>query len=244
MRLLVKVEATKNQAYDAKYHHKVQGLIYDLVNNYDPSLHDRPGYKYFCFSNIFPIADMNSGDIRNLIISSADPKLIESLRQHIPEHVNIGDMSYTLLEKKTFTPEIRTPLKLVTATPVTMRIPKERYSDYGITSDKDWLYWRPEYSFTAYVKQLEENLIKKYNEYHKTEAEETAIFQQYIYKKPTHNPTIIDNREEVITGSIWEYDYTHITPEQKKMIAFALDTGIGERNTMGYGFLNAVKGLE
>jgi len=241
MRLLVKLEAVKDQAYDAKYHHKIQGLVYDQIESFDPCLHDKKGYKYFSYSNPFPIANMKAGNARNLIIASPNTKLIEHIQKNLPKDFNIGDNSYKVLEKKTFTPEIRTPLKLVTATPVTMRIPKERYSDYGITSDKDWLYWRPEYSFTAYVKQLEENLIKKYNEYHKTEAEETAIFQQYIYKKPTHNPTIIDNREEVITGSIWEYDYTHITPEQKKMIAFALDTGIGERNTMGYGFLNIIQ---
>jgi hypothetical protein len=35
MRLLIKLEAAKGQAYDAMYHHKVQGMVFDLK---DPAL--------------------------------------------------------------------------------------------------------------------------------------------------------------------------------------------------------------
>ena len=241
MRLLVKLEAAKDQAYDAMYHHKVQGLIYDQIESFDPGLHDKRGYKYFSYSNPFPIADMKAGDARNLIIASPNTKLIEHIQKHLQKDLNIGDNSYKVLEKKTLTPRLQTPFKLITATPVTMRIPKERYSDYGINSDKDWVYWRPEYSFEAYVKQLGDNVIKKYNSYHKTDMKEHTIFEQYIYKRATCNPTIIDGKEYEIVGSIWEYPFTHLTPEQRRLLEFALDTGLGERNAYGYGFLNIVK---
>lgn len=241
MRLLIKLEAVKNQAYDAMYHHKVQGLVYDLIESYDPNLHDRKGYKNFCYSNPFPFDDMKEGDMRTLIIASPDAKLIEHIQKNLPKDLNIGENSYKVLEKKPLTPKLQAPFKLKTATPVTMRIPEKRYKDYGIDSDKDWTYWRPEHSFEAYVKQLADNVIKKYNAYYKTEVGEQTIFEQYIYKKPTCNPTIIEGKEYDIVGSIWEYHYTHLTPEQKKLVEFAMDTGIGERNAYGYGFLNVMK---
>jgi CRISPR-associated endoribonuclease Cas6 len=241
MRLLIKLEAAKDQAYDAMYHHKVQGFIYDLIESYDPSLHDKKGYKNFCYSNPFPFDDMKEGDIRTLIIASPDARLIEHLYKNLPKGLNIGDNSYIVREKKTLIPRLEAPLKLKTATPVTMRIPKERYSDYGIESDKDWKYWRPENSFEAYVKQLGDNVIKKYNSFYNTEIEEQAIFEQYKYVKPTCNPTIIDGKEYDVVGSIWEYHFTHLTPQQKKLLEYALDAGIGERNTYGYGFLNVIK---
>ncbi|MDI6884677.1 MAG: hypothetical protein QMD00_06110 [Hadesarchaea archaeon] len=55
MRLLVKMKAERDQAYDLKYHHKLQGFIYGLLDETPyVRLHDRRGYKFFCFSNISP----------------------------------------------------------------------------------------------------------------------------------------------------------------------------------------------
>lgn len=55
MRLLLKLRAAKDQAYDMRYHHKLQGFVYGLIEGTPyMKLHDRRGYKFFCFSNIFP----------------------------------------------------------------------------------------------------------------------------------------------------------------------------------------------
>jgi len=184
---------------------------------------------------------MKKEDTRFLLISSPEEKLIKTIQTGLPDKINIGDMSFTIQETKTITVRLQTPATLITATPVTMRIPKERYTDYRIESDKDWVYWRPENSFEAYVKQLGDNVIKKYNAYHNTKIEEQTIFEQYKYIKPTCNPTIIDGKERNVVGSIWEYHFTHLMPQQQKILEYALDTGIGERNTYGYGFLNVIK---
>ena len=68
MRLLLKLRALKNQAYDLKYHHKLQGFIYSLLDGTPyVKLHDRRGYKFFCFSNIFPPEDVRAGVTRSLL---------------------------------------------------------------------------------------------------------------------------------------------------------------------------------
>ena len=52
MRLLIRLLCSEN----SKYH----------------DLHDKEGYKLFCFSNIFPAYDLKQGDLHTLIISSPD----------------------------------------------------------------------------------------------------------------------------------------------------------------------------
>ncbi|MGQ9719544.1 MAG: hypothetical protein ACUVWK_06900 [Nitrososphaerales archaeon] len=80
MRVIVKLEALEDCAYDYEYHHYLQGLIYNLIKGSEYSyLHDKKGYKFFCFSNIFPVMDLKKGDNRTLIISSPDDLFIERL---------------------------------------------------------------------------------------------------------------------------------------------------------------------
>lgn len=80
MKMLLRLEAIKNCEYDLKYFHKLQGFVYSLLKETEyGTLHDKKGYKFFCFSNIFPIGDIKSGDIRNLLISSPDNLFIKFL---------------------------------------------------------------------------------------------------------------------------------------------------------------------
>ena len=55
MRLLLSLKANKSFSYDANYFNKVQGLLYNLMKDAGyTGLHDKNGFKFFCFSNIFP----------------------------------------------------------------------------------------------------------------------------------------------------------------------------------------------
>jgi CRISPR-associated endoribonuclease Cas6 len=54
-RLLIKLRATEDSRYDMEYHAKVQGLIYELLRGSEYDSHNKQGYKFFTFSNIFPI---------------------------------------------------------------------------------------------------------------------------------------------------------------------------------------------
>jgi|SRR5690348_15490905 len=79
-RLLIKLPAKENSAYEMEYNHHIQGLIYRLLSGSKYDNHDKQGYKFFCFSNIFPFNDLRKNDQRNLIISSPNGELISYLR--------------------------------------------------------------------------------------------------------------------------------------------------------------------
>ena len=49
------------------------------------------------------------------------------------------------------------------------------------------------------------------------------------------------NRNSVIIGSIWKFSTVYIDNRNIGIFDFLMDTGLGEMNSLGYGFLNKLK---
>jgi CRISPR-associated endoribonuclease Cas6 len=248
MRLVLKLKAKKDCVYDLSYFHKLQGLVFNILKDTEYSiLHDKKGYKFFCFSNIFPIGNISSNEIKNLIISSPDKFFIKTLEEKIKElkdtkkSVNIGEMFFEIEKIFKLRIKLRRNCRLISATPIVIRIPEKNYEKYNIPLEfrkKRYIYWRPQYSFEAFVKQLEENLIKKYNEFYKTDFTIERIFEIFKFIKSTVNHVIIGGKEQMVVGSVWEFWFSYLSKEQKKILEFGIDCGFGERNSLGFGFIN------
>jgi len=176
MRILLELETEKNFSYDMMYYHKLQGFIYSLLRDTDfSSLHDKKGYKFFSFSNIFPLPRdkrrmiVNAGEKKKLIISSPNELFIKILEERLKtikdskKIINIGEAQFSLENLKSFSVSFGKNLVLRSMTPIIVRIPEKNYDKYNIPLEfrkKRYVYWRPQYSFEAFVKQLEENLLK------------------------------------------------------------------------------------
>ncbi len=245
MRLLLKLKCRGNFSYDPSYYAKVQGFIYKSIQPIYPQLHDLPGSKFFCFSNIYPVGINNGvlssfkeGETKYLLVSSPDSVFIKALREMIPETVNIGEYSFDVIEKKMIDPKIKKGDILRAKTPIVIRIPKHRYGEYGIKSEKGYVYWRPEYDFRAFVKQIEDNLIKKYKAFYGEEIERESIFEIYKYGKSVSVPLVINGRKVQIIGSLWDFSFSYLTPSQRRLLNLSLSTGLGEKNSLGFGFVN------
>ena len=257
MRLLINLRAAKNQGYESLYHHKLQGFVYGLLRDSGfGGLHDKRGYKFFCFSNIFPIKDMNAAEAFNLIISAPNAELISSVEGALENiladaegngrdtNVNIGEMSFEVVGfKKLETKLKRKNLRVLTATSVIIRIPERNYERYGIPEDERkarYVYWRPKYSFEAFLKQLSENLIKKFNDFYGTKLREYELFEQFMFRRTTATKVVIDGKEYVMVGSMWEFVWSYMDEMQRRVIELGLDAGFGERNSLGFGFVNKI----
>ena len=251
MRLLIYLRAAKEQSYELMYHHKLQGFIYGLLRDSGfGTLHDKEGYKFFCFSNIFPIGDMGEGKILKLLVASPNDKLIESLETPLrglsasKRRINIGEMSFEVVGLKKLEIKLKSrDLKVLTATPVIIRIPERNYERYGIPEEERkarYVYWRPKYSFEAFLKQLSENLIKKFNDFYGTKLSEYELFEQFVFRRVTATKVAIDGREYVLVGSMWEFQWDYMDETQRRVIEFGLDSGFGERNSLGFGFVNKI----
>ncbi len=253
MRLFLELISLKKCIYDKMYFHKLQGFIYNVLRETEYGvLHNKPGYKFFCFSNIFPINDMKPGDSKNLIISSPDKIFIKLLKEKLIEFIdskkplNIGEMQFEIKEIKKFSIKLNSSrIKLISATPIIIKIPEKNYEKYKIPEKyrkKRYVYWRPQYDFNAFLKQLEENIFKKYKDFYKTEIKEFPIFEGFKFNSPANPRVVIKGREYSLVGSYWEFYFSGLNhdKQKRKILEFAIDCGFGEKNAYGFGFINKI----
>ena len=254
--------------YEMQYHYNLQGFIYNLLKGSEYHyIHDKHGYKFFCFSNIFPITKkIEFNDLRTLIISSPNSHFIQFLCEEVMkrsnERIRVGNMKFILHsadESFVRIPDNK-PFSLITGTPILVRIPRQKYLTYGVEPRKpyEYLFWRNNYPISMFISQLEDNLLKKYNEYYycnevfgSTSEEEAAniskkqereplisLFHKYKFKKQISTRLIMKGFDQLVIGTIWEFNYNMYT--NKDIIQFALDSGLGEHNSLGFGFMNMI----
>ena len=145
---------------------------------------------------------------------------------------------------------------LITGTPIIVRIPREKYKiyDFEPTIKSNYIYWRNGHPFDLFLTQLKHNLLHKYAKYnelinsisytdtYKTTLETMSpIFQNFEFKKQISTRVFIKGSEQVIIGTLWEFGFDNSGNNgnnNSELIQFALDTGLGERNSLGFGFMN------
>lgn len=236
------------------YHYNLQGFIYNLIKNTEYAyVHDKAGFKFFCFSNLIPITSpILRGEIRTVIISSPDRNFISVLHENMEKldgPIKIGSMKFminSLQKLKGKAPE-NGSYTMISGTPILIRIPREKYEKYDIKAplNHKYLYWRADHPLELFISQLWDNLRRKYNEYFKTEAADSSlfchidpfsIFGELIFKKQISTKLFVKNTEQTVIGTTWEFLFEG--QKYRDMIQFALDVGLGERNSMGFGFMN------
>ena len=251
LRLLIQLFAENAFPYDQGYHHNLQGFIYRLIKRTGYNdLHDREGCKFFSFSNIIPpTRTTQSGSMRSLVVASPNKNLIETMQREVETLegtvIKIGRMSFRLEDSRLFDmriPEGFQDCNLISGTPIIVRIQKHRLPEYGITPTRnyDYVYWRKEYTPTALIKQLEENLIKKYAEYYNAEIEPPPIFENLRFKKQVAIPLQMNRKKTTIIGTLWEFNFKPLNGLKRHILQFGLDAGFGEMNSLGFGFMNLI----
>jgi CRISPR-associated endoribonuclease Cas6 len=162
---------------------------------------------------------------RSLIIASPDDSFIETLSgelSHLAGKVaGIGSMRFTVKHSEPFRVDLRddgfSEFSLVSGTPIVARIPRYRYEEYGIKPKKDYeyAYWRKEYAPTAFLRQVEENLAKKYTQYTGEQAETAPIFDKIRFKKQVAVPLRMNGQESTVIGTLWEFYLQPLDDEKR-----------------------------
>jgi len=199
LRLVLALRSTRSSSYDPCYHRGLQGFIYSLIRRAGYlDLHEKPGCKFFSFSNLIPPGRrIEAGSKKTLVVASPDSEMIACLQDEARriegEEIRIGDMTFRLQGSKAIARNMPNGFEefiLESGTPIVVRIPRYRLKEYGIASarDYDYVYWRKDHTPTPFIKQLEENLLKKYNEYSGTTTDETPIFEKVRFVKQVAVP--------------------------------------------------------
>ena len=247
VRVLVKLQSTKRQPYQMEYHYPLQGFIYNMLRHSKfRQIHDKQGYKFFCFSSIFPAYNLENGDTRHLIISSPDRDFIEYISSTLREkrlsgeNICIGSMEFKINRIETIRPPFKVPCTIITGTPIIIRVPKEKFRKFEIKTKHpyEYLYWRRDHPLEIFVKQLEDNLRKKYSEFTGSIASNGSIIQGFMFRKQLSTRVFMKGGDQVIIGSTWEFLFNDNNHEE--LLRIGIDCGFGERNSLGFGFMNVL----
>lgn len=252
--MLVRLRARADTAYDNAYHHKLRGRIWKALEGtkYD-AIHDENRPKPFTYSNPFPPGDMEEGDSRTLLVASPDEALLAHVAADLKDEpeLNIGEMPFTVEEISPLDPDVGEPGAsgtLESGTGVVVRIPPWRFEEYGINHDHEEAeFWRPEHTIEPFRNQIEANLDKKHSlfcpDYLPGPSEcSGSLFDGYELIKTFALPvTPTQEQQETWVLSKWKLDYTVRDDDHRRHLNLTLDVGLGERNSLGFGFMNRVK---
>ena len=249
---MVHLSARADAAYQNDYHHKLRGRLWEALDNtkYDDRHDDgkQPGFSY---SNPFPPYDMEEGDGRKLLVASPEEELLANIAADLLEkpELNIGEMPFHVDDVSSLEPDVGEPGTrgtIETGTGLLVRIPPWRCEDYGIDhpGGDTAVYWRPEHSMAPLRQQLEDNLDQKHGRFARDHLPGPSdvdgdLFDGYELIKTFAVPvTATEGQEMTYVLSKWEFSYTVQDDHHRRHLNLALDCGLGERNSLGLGFVN------
>ena len=218
--------------------HAVQGFIYNMLKGTEyGERHDEPRFKFFTFSDFF-----NDGKGRpTLLVSSPAREFIETLHLTIREkdHVYIGSHRLEPVEVRKF----RVPLKRIfqTGSPIVLYRNAEKNEYFKLHVHRDLRF---------FMDRLKDNAEKKYSVFYgENFTLEGPLFDRVIPK--LRNNGKLDVYVKVVKngipfpviGSNWELlEKDRIEPHERKFYRFIMEAGLGEKNSLGFGFLNPIRG--
>lgn len=251
MRLLVRLHARRNTVYDNTYHHKARGRIWRALRDTRfEDKHDTDESTGFCYSNPFPPGNIEEGDSRTFLVSAPQEELLTAIAEDLnnDREFNIGEMPFRVTDMSVLAPDVGEPGTsgtIETGTGVVVRIPPWRFDDYGIDPEgDDFAFWRPKYTVEPFKRQLHNNLDKKHSQFCREDLPgptdvEGKLFDEYELLKTYALPvTVAEGETLTYVVSKWRFDYRVRDDHHRRHLNLALDTGIGERNSLGFGFCN------
>lgn len=193
---------------------------------------------------------MQENDERTLLVASPDESLLAYVAEDLTHdrELNIGEMPFHVDGVNPLSPDVGQPGSkgtLGTGTGVMVRIPPWRFEEYGIeTEHEEAEFWRPQHTMEPFLTQIENNLDKKHGlfcpDYLPGPSDvDYDLFDGYelinTFSIPVTPKTGI---EETWVLSKWKFDYTVQDPDHRRHLNLLLDVGIGEKNNLGFGFVN------
>lgn len=255
MRLMVHLRARADAAYQTNYHNKLRGRIWRALQGtrFDEEHSDGESMG-LSFSNVFPWDAIDEGDERTLLVASPREELLTAIAEGLQsdQEFNIGEMAF---DATGFTPvevdvgEPGTRGVIETATGVVVRLYERHRDQYGIEGEygDTPTYWQPEFTIEPFRDAVAENLQRKHDRFAPEyvpgpEDVDGDVFEGYECLKTYALPTTVTEGVELdIVVSKWRFDYRVRDDTHRKHLNLALDTGIGGRNGLGFGFVNIVE---
>ena len=225
------------------YNHIITSMIYNnlVKTGIDLDFHDSKDFKFFTFSNIifskFEVTKEGFKSIDGLInfqISSPDSKLLRKIingfikNNQITINGNEFTMTNIVMVKD---PEFSNKMKFKTMSPIVVNSHKEINGEL-----KSWDLAPTDENFFPFI---ERNLIKKYNQFFNEELSDDSIKVSSDMKNVKKKRVVIKRNKSQQHYVCYMMDIT--LDGDPKVIKFAYDCGLSNKNSMGFGMIKPVK---
>lgn len=256
VRLLISLESNQSVDYNSNYN-KMKGSVYEGLDNSPFSeLHDVKDIPKFCFSNIFPYEDViEENSEKNWMVCSPHEGLIDFLHKYYSskDDLNIGEMSFNINDVSFLNPDVGstgTRGVLETGTGMYIRIPEEKFDEYGVDVDynAEVLSWEPDFSLEVFKNRFMDNLKWKFESIYPdyiTDSEYPESFDDLFESVDMIDSygvkTLVSedqNYQKTFILSKWRFNYEVKSEVQRRLLNTLLYCGSGWQNSLGFGFMN------
>lgn len=229
MRLLLRFKSLTDLKYESIGKYDIQGFVYSLlIDTPFKDYHNVQGFKFFNFSNIFPITDFTTDCEKTIIISSPNNAFIKLLNYQLKNkrRFYLNKYPFDIVKIKMF--KLKANNKIISATPIVL---------FEDNINNKYFSFRKN-GFDFFFERLKDNALKKYNSFYKdTFSLEDSLFDSFKFNKEVSIRMNMKKNSFIIIGSLWSFDKYIDTPN-RKFYNFLFDCGYGEKNSLGMGFVN------
>jgi CRISPR-associated endoribonuclease Cas6 len=233
-RLILNIRATDGTPDEAFNKHYLQAVIYSQLGAQgNTDYHEGNRFRFFTFSDFFPSGSMKKGDTKKVIISSPDSKLIGLLSKGFSEYseLYLGNNKFIVSTVKTLRLNF-TSHAYISGSPVVLYTDNLKNRFFSLR-DGD--------AISFFMERIKENAIKKYKQFTGKSPRyiDGPMFDSIRLKKEVSVKLVHRGGDFYIIGTLWEklgiFEGRKIDYDFYKFIA---ECGIGEKNSLGFGFLN------
>ena len=235
MRLMLKFEPKDFIKYSDIDKYTIQGFVYSLLkeDSVFSTLHDIFGFKFFNFSNIFPISDFKKNSLKKLIISSPNNDLIKFLYKQLINKNSFKLKNYKMELLKVSILRNKKCNNFISSTPIVLFKDNKNNKYYSFKQNPD---------FNFFFERLKDNAIKKYNAFYDCDFSlDSELFTNFEFGREVSIRLEKNNNQFIIIGSLWKNLEFNLTSQNKDFYKFLFENGLGEKNSLGFGFLNCRK---
>ncbi|MEM4090617.1 MAG: CRISPR-associated endoribonuclease Cas6 [Thermoplasmatales archaeon] len=198
-------------------------------------IHRGNNFRYFSFSDFFPAGPLAAGGTKKVLVSSPDSNLIDSLYESFSEKgvLYLGEACLDISGLKNFHIK-ELPHEMTTGSPIVLYRDNKKGLYFSLKQGDD---------LSFFLRRLRENSLKKYKQYTGDESFslEEFIFDTLKFRKEVRTKMERMGKEFYIIGTMWYIlKKTRIKASYRDFYRFILDVGLGEKTSMGFGFLNPV----
>ncbi|MEM4755953.1 MAG: CRISPR-associated endoribonuclease Cas6 [Candidatus Woesearchaeota archaeon] len=235
MRLRIHLLSQHHVQYQEINQYFIQSWIWSLLQNTEFSkLHDQKYFKYFTFSNLFPVVDLTPNQTLTLLVASPDEYLLQTLQEQMLHHPSFFLGQYSFLIKQTTLFSVPLGRQWITATPLVLY--KDNYANtyFSFYRDAD---------IEFFLERIKENAVKKYVFYfNKKPHVPRHLFTEFLFKRSVAKAFSKEGKPLVFLGTYGVFTLPQLQSENMELFyRFLLDCGLGEKNSLGFGFMNPIR---